>query len=57
MKKIIDIEITHEWIGAVIDKSKEEEKTSAKLRRELKELKEKCPIRIQVAFKVPDWTG
>jgi hypothetical protein len=56
MKKIVDLEITHEWLGTdSAEESKEEKKAAAAERKRLRELRERHPIEIEVSFKLPWW--
>jgi hypothetical protein len=55
MRKVIDLEITHEWLGLDTEKSKDEKKKEASDRKKLKELKENKSIEIEVKFSPPWW--
>ena len=54
MIKKIDLELTHEWLNTKPSEN-EDKKIIAAEKKKLKELKEKYPIQIEVAFKIPWW--
>jgi hypothetical protein len=55
MRKVIDLEITHEWLGLNTEKSKDEKKKEASERKKLKELKENKSIDIEIKFTPSNW--
>lgn len=55
MKKFIDLETAHEWLGIEKDTDSGEKKLATAERKKLKELQESHPIQVELAFSYPWW--
>lgn len=55
MIKIVDLELTHEWLGDSPMADQASKKAATLERKQIRELRERHPIMIAVAFLLPWW--